>query len=58
MIDDCFTVTRQPWGTFVSVGKDGSRLVTSETEEACLNATRYHLKRQQDNESENYTDAG
>jgi hypothetical protein len=41
-------VVRQRWGTYVSHGEDGTPLVTSLTEEACVAATRFHLKGLQD----------
>ena len=31
LIDDCFWVKRQRWGTFVSVHKDGHEIITSLT---------------------------
>ena len=42
--DDSFTVEKQRWGTYTSVGTDGRRLVTSLTEESCIQATRFYLK--------------
>lgn len=48
MIDDCFTIKRQSWGTFVSVSSDGTNLITSLTEEACIAATRWFLKSKQE----------
>lgn len=48
MIDDCFYIKKQRWGTFVSVHKDGNALITSLTEDQCVSATRWYLKAQQD----------
>lgn len=48
MIDDCFFIKKQAWGTFVSVHKDGNALITSLTEDQCLNATRWYLKAKQE----------
>jgi hypothetical protein len=44
LVDDAFYIKKQRWGTFVSYKEDGTPLVTSLTEEACLNATRFYLK--------------
>lgn len=54
MIDDCFTVKRQGWGTFVSVDKDGKGIVTALTEEICIASTRWYLQLKQ----EEFTDNG
>lgn len=43
LIDDCFYVKHQRWGTCVSVHKDGHQLITSLNEEICINATRWYL---------------
>lgn len=48
MIDDCFYIKRQRWGTFISVNKDGTSLITSLTEDQCINATRWYLKAEQE----------
>jgi hypothetical protein len=48
LIDDCFYIKKQRWGTFVSVHKDGNALITSLTEDQCVSATRWYLKAQQD----------
>lgn len=49
LIDDCFYVENQRWGTWKSYDKDGKALVTSLTSEACVAATRYYLKVKQEN---------
>ena len=57
LIDDCFWVKRQRWGTFVSVHKDGHELITSLNEDLCVSATRFYLKGLQDgftNEAKTY----
>jgi hypothetical protein len=46
--DDAFWVKRQRWGTFVSVGADDLEIITSLTEEQCVKATRFYLKRLQE----------
>lgn len=48
LIDDCFYIKKQRWGTVVSVHKDGHQLITSLNEEICINATRWHLQGLQD----------
>jgi len=47
-IDDAFWIKRQGWGTYVSVLKDGSHLITSLTEEQCAQASRWYLKARQE----------
>jgi len=49
LIDDCFYVENQRWGTWKSYDKDGKTLITSLTSEACVAATRYYLKLKQEN---------
>jgi hypothetical protein len=48
LIDNAFTVDKAKWGTFRSYDVEGKGLVTSLTEEACINATRCYLKWQQE----------
>jgi hypothetical protein len=48
LIDNAFTVDKAKWGTFRSYDHEGKALVTSLTEEACVEATRCYLKWQQD----------
>jgi hypothetical protein len=52
-IDGAFTVDKTSWGTWRSYDHEGKALVTSLTEEACVNATRSYLKLQQDGFTEN-----
>jgi hypothetical protein len=40
LIDDCFYVEQQSWGTWKSFDKEGKPLVTSLTEDALVSATR------------------
>lgn len=47
-IDDCFRVEESPRKTWKSFDKDGNGIVTSLTEELCINATRFILKGKQD----------
>jgi hypothetical protein len=44
LIDNAFTVDKARWGTFRSFDSEGKALVTSPTEEACVEATRFYLK--------------
>ena len=44
LIDDSFYVKQQKWGTWDSYDKDGKCIITSLTEENCINATRFYLK--------------
>ena len=44
LIDDAFYIVKQRWGTYVSHRGDGTPLITSLTEEACIAATRFWLK--------------
>ena len=48
LIDDAFTVDKAIWGTWRSYDTEGKALVTSLTEETCINATRFYLKAQQE----------
>jgi hypothetical protein len=48
-IDDCFRIEQKRFGTFVSYNREEKQLVTSLTQEQCVNATRYYLKLQQEN---------
>ena len=57
LIDNAFTVDKASWGTWRSYDAEGKGLVTSLTEEACINATRSYLKWQQEgftNEATSY----
>ena len=57
LIDDAFTVDKARWGTWRSYDQEGKGLITSLTEEACINATRCFLKWNQEgftNEASSY----
>jgi hypothetical protein len=47
-IDDAFRVEKCRWGTWVSFDKVENKLVTSPTEELCIEATRFYLKGKQE----------
>ena len=49
LIDDCFYIEEKKWGTWDSYTPEGKCIVTSLTEENCVNATRYMLKLKQEN---------
>ena len=55
LLDGAFTVDKASWGTWRSYDAEGKGLVTSLTEEACVNATRSYLKWQQDGFTEGST---
>ena len=44
LIDDCFYIEKARWGVYHSYNKEEKRLITSLTEEGCINATRYYMK--------------
>jgi hypothetical protein len=48
LIDGAFTLDKARWGTWRSYDAEGKELVTSPTEEACINATRFYLKAKQE----------
>jgi len=53
--DETFTVKKQRWGTFVSYDLEGAPIITSMTEELCVEATRWYLKAKQDGFGETAT---
>lgn len=48
LIDDCFYVSQQRWGTWNSYDKDDKSIITSLTKEVCIRATRAYLKMKQE----------
>jgi hypothetical protein len=48
LIDGCFTVDKARWGTWRSYDSEGNGILTSLTEQECINATRWYLKQKQD----------
>ena len=48
LIDGAFTVDKARWGTWRSYDAEGKGLVTSLTEGACIDATRFYLKARQE----------
>lgn len=44
LIDDAFYVQKKSYGLWDSTDKEGKGLITSLTEESCINATRFYLK--------------
>jgi hypothetical protein len=55
LIDDAFYVRQQRWGTWDSYDKDGKGLVTSLTQDECIEATRFYLKGRQEGFPESKT---
>lgn len=48
LIDGCFTVDKARWGTWRSFDEEGKEIITSLTEEQCIEATRWYLKAKQE----------
>lgn len=44
LIDDAFYVEQKKYGLWYSIDKEGKGLITSLTEEQCVQATRFYLK--------------
>jgi hypothetical protein len=58
LIDGCFTVDKARWGTWRSFDAEGKEVITSLTEELCIEATRWYLKAKQEgftDDSKTYT---
>lgn len=58
LIDDCFYVEEKKWGTWDSYDKDGKCLITSLTEQVCINATRFYLQGIQEGFNDSNTHQG
>lgn len=58
LIDDAFYVKQQKYGTWNSYDKDDKSLVTSLTQQLCIEATRFYLKGRQEGFSECQTHSG
>ena len=52
LIDNAFYVKKQRWGTWVSYDEKDQSLITSLTEQLCIEATRFYLKGRQEGFSE------
>lgn len=52
LIDDAFYVEQKSYGLWSSTDKEGNGLITSLTEESCINASRFYLKGLQEGFSE------
>lgn len=48
IIDGCFYVMQQKWGTYDSYDLENKCIITSLTKESCISATRFYLKEKQD----------
>ena len=44
LIDDCFYIEKARWDVYHSFDNEQKRIITSLTEEGCINATRYYMK--------------
>lgn len=51
LIDNCFYVKENVWGTWGSHDSEGNNLVTSYNRDECISSTRYYLKFLQDHGS-------
>jgi hypothetical protein len=58
LIDDCFYVEQKKWGTWDSTDLEGKGLITSLTEQSCIEATRFYLKGRQEGFSTSRTYEG
>lgn len=47
-IDDTFRVEKKRFGTWSSYDKEGKGIITTLTEEHCINTTRWYLKSKQE----------
>ena len=56
LIDNCFYVEQQRWGTWNSYDTENKSILTSLTEDQCISATRFYLKGRQEGffESKSY----
>jgi hypothetical protein len=52
LIDEAFYVEQKSYGLWDSTDKEGKGIISSLTEELCINATRFYLKGKQDGFSE------
>jgi hypothetical protein len=52
LIDDCFYVKKQRWGTWISEDTMGKQLITTLDRESCIHSTRFYLKGRQEGFSE------
>jgi len=48
LIDDCFYIEQKSYGLWYSTDKEGNGLITSLTEQSCVQATRFYLKGRQE----------
>ena len=58
LIDDCFYVEQKSYGLWDSTDLEGKGLVTSLTEQSCIEATRFYLKGRQEGFSTSRTYEG
>ncbi len=48
LIDECFYIEQKSYGLWYSTDKEGNGLITSLTEQSCVQATRFYLKGRQE----------
>ena len=58
LIDDCFYIEQKSYGLWYSTDKEGNGLITSLTEQSCVQATRFYLKGRQEGWPETRTYEG
>jgi hypothetical protein len=58
LIDDCFYIEEKKYGLWYSTDKEGNGLITSLTEQSCVQATRFYLKGRQEGWPETRTYEG
>ena len=58
LIDDCFYIEQKRYGLWYSTDKEGNGLITSLTEQSCIQATHFYLKGRQEGWPETRTYEG
>ena len=48
LIDDSFYIEQKKYGLWYTTDKDGNKLITSLTEDVCIQATHFYLKGRQE----------
>jgi len=57
LIDDAFYIQKKPYDLWDSSDKEGKGIVTSLTEQSCIDATRFILKHRQESFSNSIIDS-
>ena len=58
LIDECFYIEKKRYGLWDSTDLEGNGLITSLTEQSCIEATRFYLKGRQEGWPETRTYEG